>query len=462
VDAPPSSAEASHRTKGLLRLTMACNERCPFCNVPAEDYPRLTPPPDEIAAELDAFVATGQRTLTISGGEPTLLKKRLLALISEARARGVPFVELQTNAVLIDGAYARALAEAGLTSAFISLLSDHADQHDQLAGLPGAFPRCLAGIDALLDVGVRVTLNPVVARISQHRVADYISFVAERLPRVRSISLSAVQPHGRAGRGDQTQELLPDYEVLASILPEARRRANGAAIELLNPYCGLPLCIGWSEDPARSVEAIEAAEGGWRPLPGIENEGDKDHGPACQRCTWRTRCGGAWRAYWALRGGRGLVAPSSLVLPWEGAPGPDQLHIDARGGLSAEALSACRAATCPSVLVWVRGLGSGDADRLLGSGCTDLAVDLDPSGLLRAAHPRRRAVGQTLLQLRQLQAAAAASAPARRLRLWLRLMPGAPEAEVQAAASWAAAQGIPLCDPPAPVLSPNVTGPGSS
>ena len=36
-------AEDSHRTKGLLRLTMACNERCPFCNVPAEDYARPTP-----------------------------------------------------------------------------------------------------------------------------------------------------------------------------------------------------------------------------------------------------------------------------------------------------------------------------------------------------------------------------------------------------------------------------------
>ena len=35
---PPAAAtEQSHRTKGLLRLTMACNEQCPFCNVPAED-----------------------------------------------------------------------------------------------------------------------------------------------------------------------------------------------------------------------------------------------------------------------------------------------------------------------------------------------------------------------------------------------------------------------------------------
>lgn len=73
--APPIAAEPSHRTKALVRITMAGNERCPFCNLPAEDYPVRTPPPAEIAAELDAFVASGERTLTISGGDPILLRR---------------------------------------------------------------------------------------------------------------------------------------------------------------------------------------------------------------------------------------------------------------------------------------------------------------------------------------------------------------------------------------------------
>ena len=110
-----SSAEENHRTKGLVRLTMACNERCPFCNVPAEDYPARPTPEAELLAEVDRFVAAGDRTLTISGGEPTLLRRRLLALTREARARGIDFVEIQTNAVLITPDYAAALAEAGVT-----------------------------------------------------------------------------------------------------------------------------------------------------------------------------------------------------------------------------------------------------------------------------------------------------------------------------------------------------------
>ena len=91
---------------------MACNERCVFCNVPVEDYRPVTPSRAALSAELDAFIASGEQTLTISGGEPTLLRERLLDVVTRARTAGVPFVELQTNAVLIDDDYAQALRTA--------------------------------------------------------------------------------------------------------------------------------------------------------------------------------------------------------------------------------------------------------------------------------------------------------------------------------------------------------------
>lgn len=50
-------------------------------------------------------------------------------------------MELQTNAVLVTPALAGELAAAGLTSAFVSLLSHLPGEHDALAGLRGAFAR---------------------------------------------------------------------------------------------------------------------------------------------------------------------------------------------------------------------------------------------------------------------------------------------------------------------------------
>ena len=438
----PPATEQTHRTKGLLRLTMACNEKCPFCNVPAEDYRRKTPPQEEIDRQLQRFFDENAGTLTISGGEPTLLRKRLLALVRTARAGGIPFVELQTNAVLIDDPYARALAEAGVTSAFVSLLSHIPEHHDALAGLDGAFEKCIAGIDAMLAHGVEVTLNPVLARRTEAHFADFVRFVVDRLPGVSTVSVSAVQPHGRAGRGDNPTELLPDYAVLAEQIPEARQVAAEAGLRMVNPYCGLPLCVGWQSDPDRCVEAFEARQGGWRPTPGIENRGDKRHGDPCTPCAWRTRCGGAWHAYWTTRGGSGIVPPATITPPWQSTQDtPHQAVFDLRTTLSEDTLAAVSSATQPTVWVWATTIPAALSDALLDSGCTDLAVDLDPKGLAS-----RRATPATMATLRVLhRILRAMNRPElpenRRLRVHIRLLPAA-RADLAAAVAWARQLGV--------------------
>lgn len=374
----PGAGERNHRTKGLLRLTMACNERCPFCNVPVEHYPDHTPTADRTETELEAFLDAGERTLTISGGEPTLLRARLLDVVAKARQRGVAFVELQTNAILIDDDYAAALAASGLTSGFVSLLSHVPELHDELAGLAGAFPRCLRGIDALLDAGVAVTLNPVLASTTQQLVADFVDFVAERLPRIRSISLSAVQPHGRAR---DHLDLLPDYAVLADSVRAARGRARAHGIELLNPYCGLPLCVGWEDDLEHSVEAAEAAAR-YDAAPGLDNTGNKRHGPPCRDCALRTRCGGAWHEYWDHRAGSGLAPPAARGAPWCTGDAPHRSVIRAETGIDDELLDRVAGTATPTVWVRTDRLARGDGARLWRAGCTDLAVDVEAATLL--------------------------------------------------------------------------------
>lgn len=434
TDQNPGSGEASHRTKGLLRLTMACNERCPFCNVPAEDYKRPTPAQEETDAALQRFLDEGAETLTISGGEPTLLRKRLVALVRRARAGGVRFVELQTNAVLVDEGYAQELAEAGVTSAFVSLLSHVPEHHDTLAGLPGAWPRCLRGIDAMLDAGIRVTLNPVTAQLTQALVADYVDFVAARLPRVRFVSMSAVQPHGRAR--DDVSALLPDYAVLRESVRAARSRAAAHGIELVNPYCGLPVCVGWEDDLEHSVEAFEAEQGGWRDTPGLDNLGNKSQGEPCRACALRTRCGGAWHAYWEVRGGSGIVPPARVVEPW--VPGAADARGQAvlGGGMGPELLARAAASASPTVWWWTDALVPADVPALHGSRFTDVALELETVelDLLRAP----------LAAIRQLQQLGRALQPQLRLRVFvgLRPVPGVSSAAVFRAASLVAAVGV--------------------
>lgn len=440
-NSPPRShngamVEDHHRTKGLLRLTMACNERCSFCNVPAEDYPHSTPPSEELDAELETFVATGQRTLTISGGEPTLYRQRLVQLVRNARQKGLRFVELQTNAVLIDAGYAAELAAAGLTSTFVPLLSHRSELHDDLMGREGAFDDALHGIDALQDAGVLVTLNVVLTRPTEQLVAELVDFVAQRLVGVQSISLSAVQPHGRAAR---QLDLLPDYARLAPAVRAAQRRAKEHGIELLNPYCGLPLCVGWEDDVERCVEAIESAAsqgGGFGEVPGLDNRGDKRHGEPCGGCAWRTRCGGAWHAYWDHRRGSGIHPPERRIEPC--APGatsaPGQSVVDSGAALTDAALERLTAATTPTVWLVVTGLAQGDGARVAAAGCTDLDLRTDSAALVASVDTAR--------ELRQVARRNEPLPPQGRLRTMIELRSSGTFSECYAAVRLGAAAGV--------------------
>jgi MoaA/NifB/PqqE/SkfB family radical SAM enzyme len=399
------NAEESHATKGLVRLTMACNEKCPFCNVPAEDYARPTPPMEEVLAEVQQFIKRGDRTLTISGGEPTLNRGRLLTLVETARKGGIQFIEVQTNAVLIDAGYASSLAAAGTTSAFVSLLSHKPELHDELAGLPGAYPRCLKGIEHLLDAGIRVALNPVTATSTQDHLADFVEFVAVRFPRIRSISLSAVQPHGR---GANNIALMPDYSRLQNSVRRAQQVARENNIELLNPYCGLPLCIGWSNDLPRSVEAIEATA---PPDPrGVDNHGNKRHGAPCVDCGLRGRCGGAWHAYWDVRKGSGLNPPWTAQPPW-GEPQQLQDLVDGRGSPINTTLNNAGSTSKACRWLWLDAIERADIGSIRSAGVTHIGLDLQVRSIKAASRG-----------LRSLQQTNELVSPQRKIQVHLRIL----------------------------------------
>ncbi|MBW2455167.1 MAG: radical SAM protein [Deltaproteobacteria bacterium] len=439
------TVDSHHLTKGLMRLTMACNERCRFCNVPVTEGPATALAAAEATAALHSFAASGERTLTISGGEPTLLRGRLVDLVRGARNRGIPFVELQTNAVLVDAGFAAELGAAGLTSAFVALLSHDATIHDDLVGRAGAHAECLSGIDAFVKAGIQVTLNPVITHSMQSLVDEYVAYVATRYPAVPAISLSVVQPHGRAAA---ELDLLPDYGVLADSVRAAQKRAEQADIELLNPYCGLPICAGWEGATERCVEAIEAVaarQTGDPTTVGLDNRGNKRHGEPCRGCALRPRCGGAWHAYWDHRGGCGLAPPVRRFEPWDpraqAAPGQTIVSAESEEGeegeegeLTAAVLHRLAQATTPTVWLVIETLTRGDGQRIAAAGCTDLAW---------TSHPQQWTEGSdTLRELRRIVRRNETLLPQLELHTTVGLAPGDSFSQSYQALQLAAAVGV--------------------
>ena len=134
-------------------LTLACNLRCGHCGSragtprPSElERPRLL----EIAHELADL---GCRTLTLSGGEPTL-SKHWEAVGAAASGRGIA-VNMITNAARADRELVRRAKDAGLVSIAASL-DGLEDTHDRHRGLPGSFKRVMALIEDCQAVGLPV------------------------------------------------------------------------------------------------------------------------------------------------------------------------------------------------------------------------------------------------------------------------------------------------------------------
>ena len=275
----------------LLRLGLACNQNCLFCNVPPEC--------GEIAGKehvIKQIISSAPGTcLSLSGGEPTLYPF-LPEIIRIASSRGIR-TELQTNAVLLaDREKAKILADSGLTQAFVSLHSHIASVNDFLTGLKGSWENCVRGIKNLQDLGVNIVVNTVITSANYRYLPDFIVFIARRL-NVRFMSLSVVQPRKRAFRNSA---LLPDYSVLDSIVRRAMHISERENVWVDNPVCGLPLCIGgWESRLEKSMEYIQSVLG----EPFVKG---KIKPKCCATCKAYKYCGGIWEEYKALRGTNSL------------------------------------------------------------------------------------------------------------------------------------------------------------
>jgi len=140
-----------------------------------------------------------------------------------------------------------------------------------------------------------------------------------------------------------------------------------------------------------------------------------------------------------VRKGSGLTPPLRASTPWDRdvADPMAQVIVRADGGPNAATWAQLRQASTPTVWLHTNRLTKGDADRLEQSGCTDLAIELDPTGVNQAR--AQTSLARTLHELRQVLNMGSTSQPQRRLRTWLALQSHAPSQDLEALIQWARA-----------------------
>jgi cyclic pyranopterin phosphate synthase len=193
------------RTVDDLRISVTdrCNFRCVYC-MPAEGMRWV--PKDEILSFEEIirlariFVASGTRTIRLTGGEP-LVRRELPRLVAMLGALHSDLdLSLTTNGFLLR-AQAQALADAGLRRVNVSLDSLRADRFAQITRRD-CLHTVLDGIAAAREAGLwPIKVNCVVVRgFNDDEVVDFARMARETGVSVRFIEFMPLDASGEWGR----------------------------------------------------------------------------------------------------------------------------------------------------------------------------------------------------------------------------------------------------------------------
>ena len=176
-----------------FHITNRCDCQCSHCAIWQVKEPKAPLVKEFLRVVDDLAQWAGPAELIVAGGEP-LLDKATIPIIERGSKNGMTTL-LATNGFSIDDNKAKALADAGLSFANISLDGfDHT--HDRIRKKPGAFGLVVKAIDALFKHGVPVRICTVILEDNLDQITGLIEFL-ENTKKVNGIFFQAMaQPFG--------------------------------------------------------------------------------------------------------------------------------------------------------------------------------------------------------------------------------------------------------------------------
>ncbi|HYR22320.1 MAG TPA: His-Xaa-Ser system radical SAM maturase HxsC [Chthoniobacterales bacterium] len=180
-----------------LFFTERCNSRCLMCSQP----PRAINDDHLIEDILEAIPLMSSNTpeICITGGEPTLLGERFLAVV-EATKQWLPNTSLHvlSNGRLFSMKFARQVAAIRHRNLMIGipLYSDVASKHDFVVQAEGAFDETVRGIMNLERCDQRVEIRVVIHKQTSERLPQTARFIARNIPFVAQVALMGLEMIG--------------------------------------------------------------------------------------------------------------------------------------------------------------------------------------------------------------------------------------------------------------------------
>ena len=289
-----------------LELTYRCNQACRhcYCNLGAGDKresEELTT--QEIKKILDDAADAGCLWLLLTGGE-VLLREDFWEIYLYSLKKGM-FVEVFTNATLIDEAAALRFAEFPALGIDISFYGSNQELHDSITCVNGSFQKTMDGIGWLKKYKVKFSLKTILMSLNYADLANmralakgvgvdfrYDTLICPRTDGGMSPVQYRLSPEQMAGL-----DLDEDYEACEKIFsafwnkkPEGALSCGAGIFAFnINPYGVLSPCTMFEsfQYPLKGTSFVDA----WKKLVSDYDKRRNDFIPAeCRPCSMLLIC----------------------------------------------------------------------------------------------------------------------------------------------------------------------------
>ena len=210
--------------------TNACNLYCAHCYRGSGEEAAGELTTAEGMTLIEDIARAGFQIMIFSGGEP-LLRPDIFDLIHHAREVGLRPV-LGTNGTLLTLETARALKDAGLMAAGISLDSLDAAAHDRLRSQQGAWQAAVNGMQHCRAVGLPFQFTPPSWTGTKLR-SRRLQILPSKLARVRTISSFLVP----TGRSEDIEDQALERHAYENVLTRIMSKAKNVPIEVKPNLC---------------------------------------------------------------------------------------------------------------------------------------------------------------------------------------------------------------------------------
>ncbi|MCX4239807.1 radical SAM protein [Paraliomyxa miuraensis] len=304
---------------GLLDVILGydCNLACDYCTITPAMRARALPR-ERVLHELSRGRRDDYDALSLTGGEPTI-RSDLLILCRAARRLGYGDVKLQTNGLLlaVPGNLGR-LREAGVSRVHLSIHTHRADRYDALVRREGSYSLMCQGLDAAVASGLPLVVEVILKTDTYPDLVGALRWLHARGVVAADLWFVSLTD-GNATHVASMPRMTEVVPVMAEAFAFAR--AHGMQVRSLHvPRCLLGDDHEHAHDPGAARVRVVTPEATFE-LRHSRLTGQL-HVPACEGCTWQSRCPGVREDYLRRYGDAELAAARGQPPTRVGTAGP--------------------------------------------------------------------------------------------------------------------------------------------